>query len=425
MRLYIQQATLVAHEHPHHLQKVDMLIHNGTIEALAPQLSPSTPYDLLVQHPDLHVSAGWCDIGAVVGEPGLEHRESLDSLCQAAAAGGYTTVACYPNTQPVVQSKAAVQYIRNTTAQHLVSLYAIGAVTTHTQGKDFTEMYDMYRAGAIAFSDGIKPIQDGGIMMRSLLYVKPLNGVIINHPHDHYIAADGEIHEGIAAVEMGLKGIPPIAEHIMLQRDIYLAEYTQSRVHAAHLSHAHSAHLVRQAKLQGIQITASVNPMNLYFTDTDLYDFDANLKVMPPVRTSNDQYALAQAVHDGTIDIISSNHQPLDTESKNLEFPYAEYGAAMLETAFATAHTALRHRTTLEILIAALSYKPRRIFNLPVPPIAVGELANLTFFAPNTTWTVRAADICSKGINNPMLGKTLTGKVIGVVANGQYHFQLA
>jgi dihydroorotase len=359
------------------------------------------------------------DIGTQVGDPGFEHREDLQSATEAAIAGGYTMLAVLPNTTPAVHNKSAVNYILKNTTNSAVEFFPIGAVSENCEGKDITEIYDMHHAGAVAFSDGQHTIQDGGLMMRALQYVKAFDGLVLNHPSDAFIAGNGQVHEGIVSTSLGMKGLPSIAEELMVQRDLYLVEYTQSRLHVLNISSARSVELIKQAKAKNLAVSASVPALNLIFDASAVEQFEVNYKVLPPLRGKEDIRALRRALKSGTIDVITSNHTPLDTEAKDLEFPYADFGVIGLETTFALLNTHLVDGTfSLEELITILAKHPRKVLNLEMPKIAEGHAANLTIFDPYAKWTYLRKDIKSKSANTPFIGTTFRGKVLGLVHQG-------
>ena len=419
MQLLIKNATIVHPASGMDGQTADILIQDGMIAAIGDKLEANTTTPVFLAE-GACVSPGWLDIGTLTGDPGYEHREDFRSVEKAAAAGGYTGLACFPNTLPAVDSKAEVQYVRNNSKGSIVGFYPIGAVSTACGGKDITEMYDMHAAGAAAFSDGKKPVQDSGLMMRALLYVQPFGGVIINQPLDKTAAPGGQMHEGVMSTSLGLRGIPALAEELMVQRDIYLAEYTGSRLHVHNVSTAGAVQLIRDAKKRGVMVTASVAAMNIACDDHVLHDFDSNFKVMPPVREEADFEALRNGLADGTLDCITSNHTPLDEEAKNLEFTFAEFGAIGLETTFGLCRMHLHPLMDIGQLVQKLAIAPREILRLPVPAIAPGEPADLTIFHPDKEWTFTKNDIFSKSKNTPFLGWRLKGKVLGVVNNGRF-----
>jgi dihydroorotase len=399
-------------------EQADIFIKNGKIAAIGHLGTIEGAETIDIQ--GACVSPGWLDLGTLVGDPGFEHREDFHSVAKAAAAGGFTEIACLPNTFPAIHSKSEVLYVKNSSKGSLVGFLPIGAISLDCKGKDIAEIYDMHAAGAVAFSDGKKPVQDSGLLTRALQYVQPFEGVIINQPLEKSIAPNGQMHEGIVSTSLGLRGIPSLAEELMVQRDIYLAAYTGGRLHLHNISAAGSVKLVKEAKERGLKVTASVAAMNLACDDHLLNEFDSNFKVMPPIREQADFEALRQGLKDGIIDCITSNHTPLDEEAKNVEFPFADFGAIGLETAFALCHTHLRHLLTVEELVDKMAIAPRNILNLPIPEIKEGATANLTIFDPNHDWTFSQNDIYSKSKNTPFTGWHFTGKVLGIVHNYQH-----
>ncbi|MEL6924996.1 MAG: dihydroorotase, partial [Bacteroidota bacterium] len=377
MQLLLRNCTIVHPDSRYHGKKVNLFIKDGIIEAIGAR-ADAPPRARVIDLQGACVSPGWIDVGTQVGDPGFEHREDITTASAAAAAGGYTAIACQPNTQPVIHSKSEVLYLKRSTRDSLVDFFPIGAVSQNCEGGDITEMYDMQQHGAVAFSDGQNSIQNNGLMQRALQYVKAFDGLIINHPHDKSLAPGGLVHEGLVSTSMGLKGIPSLAEDLMVQRDIYLAEYTDSRLHIANISSRRAVELVRQAKAKGLKVTASVAALNLVYQDTALQNFDVHFKVLPPLRESDDTKALLKGIKDGTIDFISSNHVPIEWENKDREFFYSEPGAIMLGTTYALLNTALADKISSEQLVKLLSIRPRQILDLPVPAIKEGASANLT-----------------------------------------------
>ncbi len=422
--LLLKNVTIVAPFSDLNGQLADIFINKkGLIEKLGNNLPPSKD-TIVFEREGTCVSVGWMDVGVQACDPGYEHREDFASTARAAMAGGFTAVVPFPNTNPATHSKSEVLYIKNKTQSYLVDFHPIGALSEDCKGKDIAEMLDMHSVGAIAFGDGKKPTQDGGLILRGLQYSKIFNGLIFNFPFEKSIASHGQMHEGLTSTSLGLPGIPSMAEELMVQRDLQLSEYADGRLHCHNISTARSIDLIRQAKKQGLKVTASVAAMNLCFNDTVLRGFDSNFKVMPPLRDKSDSEALIKGLKDGTIDFISSNHTPVDTEGKDLEFAYAEFGAIGLETAFSMTNTFLNKnqgkKLTIHQLIENWAIKPRRVLGLEIPQITEGVMANLTIFNPNEEWTFTEKDIYSKSKNTPLRGSLLRGRVQGVVNKGQY-----
>jgi dihydroorotase len=397
----------------------DILVKDGLISEMGPSI-PVPPNATIWESPNLCVSPGWMDIGVQTCDPGYEHREDLASAIAASIVGGFTAIACFPNTQPALHAKSEIGYIINKAAalSTPVEVFPIGAISQHCEGKDLAELMDMNSAGAIAFSDGPKAVQDAGLLLRAIQYAQSFNGLIFNEPHHKNIAAGGQMHEGVMSTSLGLKGIPALAEELMVQRDLSLLDYAGGRLHIHLISTEKSVEMIRAAKKAGKQVTCSVAIANLCCTDEKLARFDAHWKVMPPLRSPEDVKSLLKGLKDGTIDFICSNHTPWDEESKNLEFTYADFGMIGLETTFSLCRTLLTHSFTIQNIIEKLSCGPRRTLGLPIPTIKVGEQANLTVFDPEATWTYEARNVRSKSKNSPFLGQKLTGKVIGVVNKG-------
>lgn len=416
MSLLIKRVKIIDKQSARHGAIADILIENGIITKIESDIEHTNA--TVWQPTDACVSIGWLDLGTQVGDPGYEHKEDLQSATAAAAAGGFTSIACASNTHPVIHSKSEVLYIKNLTRSNLVDVYPIGAVSKNGAGEDLAELYDMHRAGAIAFSDGHHPVQNNGLMLRSLLYAKSFDGLILNHPHDNAIAGKGYVHEGIISTSLGLKGIPALSEEMMVQRDLHLVEYSEAKLHFFNISSAGSVALIQAAKHRGLKVTASVNPMNLVFDDSVLMDFDTNYKVYPPLRSKRHLMALIKGLKDGTIDLICTNHTPQAIENKHLEFAYADFGVIMLDTAYAVLNTYLE--LSQDILVEKLAVNPRQLLDLDQPTIEIGAKANLTIFEPSTKWTFTRESIQSKSHNSPFLGKSFTGKVFGVVNNGQH-----
>ena len=418
--LLLKNVLIISPGSKHNNKKRDVLIHKGEIQKIRAKINQ--PKARVIQIPGSVLSPGWLDVGTQICDPGFEHREDIQSVSAAAAAGGFTGLAVFPNTSPVIQSKSEVLYLKNNTKNNLVDFFPIGAISKNCAGEDITEMYDMQHTGAVAYSDGAKPVQSNGLLMRALQYVKGFDGLIMNHPQDKSIAAKGQLHEGKISTSLGMSGIPALAEELMVQRDINLAEYTDSRIHLGNISSAGSVDQIKKAKAKGLKVTASVAVMNLTNTDEDVAGFDSNFKVLPPLRENSDRQALIKGLKSGVIDFISSNHTPLEGEQKELEFPHAGFGAIGLQTAFALLMTNLSKQLSLEQMVSYLAVKPREVLGLDGGLVTEGVSANLTLFHPTKKWKFEERDILSKSKNSPYLDQTFTGKVLGIFNNEKHRF---
>ncbi len=420
MNILIKSAHIVDSKSPHNGKVLDVLIENGIIRSIKAKITPEKNVKV-IESENIHLSAGWVDMQVNFCDPGFEHKEDLESGIRAAASGGFTGVGVVSSTNPTIHSKAEVLYIKNKTAGSIVDVYPIGTLSYKQEGQDISEMYDMKMAGAVAFSDDKKAIHNAGLLMRALLYTQNFDGLIITHCDEKTISNDGKMNEGVVSTQLGLKGIPALAEELMVDRNIFLAEYTNAPIHIANISTQKSAELVRQAKAKGLKVTASATIYNLVMDDSLLSGFDSNYKLNPPLRTKADVDALKKAVADGTIDVITCDHRPQDIESKDLEFDYASNGMIGLESAFGLLNTNCS-KIKLKTLIDALTSGPRTILKLKESHIAEGEAANITLFDPDAAWTFEKKHILSKSANTPLLKTKFKGKVIGVINNKQAFF---
>ena len=394
----------------------DILIEDGKIVSIKDNISAKA--DAVIEEEGLTVSPGWIDAFAHFCDPGYEFKETIESGAAAAAAGGFTHVFVLPNTNPLVQSKSQVEYIVQKSKSLAVNIHPLGAITKNIEGKDLAEMYDMHASGSIAFSDGLQPVQTPGLFLKALQYVKAFDGILIQMPIDNTIGTHGLVNEGIISTQLGLPGIPAIAEEIMIKRDIELVRYTNSKLHLTGVSTEKSVQLIEAAKAEGLLISCSVTPYHLFFCDEDLQDYDTNLKVNPPLRSKQDMLALRKAVINGTIDCIASHHIPQNWDNKTCEFEYAKNGMIGLETSFAVVNEVLPKLTT-EQLIKLFSFNARSIFKIALHTIEEGADADITLFNRNKNTLLTKENIKSKSSNSPFLNKELKGKVIGIINKGQ------
>jgi dihydroorotase len=419
MRILIKQAIIVSAASPFNGLSKDIFIEDGVITTIADEISENA--NQVIQQDNLHLSIGWMDSFAHFCDPGFEYRETLETGTTAAAAGGFTDVMMIPNTNPVVHTKSQVEYIVQKANSSGVKVYPIGAVTKNAEGKELAEMFDMANSGAIAFGDGINPIQDGGLLLKALQYVKTIEGTIIQIPDDKSIGTGGLINEGIISTQLGLPGKPAMAEELMVARDIKLTRYAESQLHFTGISSAKSLEYIKRAKAAGINISCSVTPYHLFFCDEDLQQYDTNLKVNPPVRTKEDRLTLVEGLLDGTIDFIASHHNPQNYDGKVCEFEYAKNGMIGLESLFGAVWSIVNGEWSIGDLVERLSVSPRKTFGLAVPEIKEGAAATLTLFNPGNQYFFTENDIKSKSKNSAFIGRQLKGKVIGIINGGKIY----
>lgn len=419
MRLLIKDCFIIDSTNNKAPSKQSILIENGIITEIASSIS--TKADQVIDANGMFCSPGWLDMGTQIGEPGYEHREDIISVTNAAAAGGFTAIASFPNTKPVIQTKADISFLKQRTENAVTAILPIGALSNDCAGKEMTEMYDMYSSGAVGFSDGPHSIQDAGLMKRSLEYVQSFDGLILHQASDSSLSLGGQIHEGIMSTSLGMKGIPSLAEELLIERDISLLEYTNGRIHFMNVSTARAVELIKEAKKEGLNVTASISVMSLSFTDEALMGFDSNYKVLPPLREESDRKALIKGLKDGTIDCINSNHVPLEADLKEIEFTYAKFGAIQLETTLSAIIGANGLSATPEMIAEKLAINPRKVLGIKLPEIAKGEQAEITIFDPSEVWVYEEKEIVSKSKNSPFIGQKLKGRVKATIRGKQMY----
>jgi dihydroorotase len=408
MKVLIKNATILSPSSPFHGKIKNIFIENGIISKVSHDEDAA---DETIKIKDLHVSVGWMDCFANFCDPGQEYKETLESGANAAASGGFTEVMLIPNTQPAVSSKSQVEYLLQKSRSVPVTIHPIAAITKNAEGKELSEMFDMFNYGAIAFSDGTAPVQSSGILQKALEYILAIDGTIIQLPDDKTIGTYGLMNEGEVSTKLGLQGKPALSEELMIARDIELVRYTNSKIHFTGISTEKSLQLIAEAKKEKLKVTCSVTPYHLFFCDEDIRDYETNLKVNPPLRTKKDRDALREGIKKGTIDFIASHHQPQDWDHKVCEFQYAKNGMETLESVFGASSIC---GVPIETFVKMQTENIRNIFNQPIPSFKEGEKANLTLFVPDQEYVFKEKDIVSKSKNNAFINLQLKGKVIGI-----------
>jgi dihydroorotase len=409
MKFIIRSAKIIDSKSPFHNKTVDILIVDGFIKKIGTSISNSENAEE-IQLDNLHVSQGWFDSSVCLGEPGFEDRETIANGLTVAAKSGFTAIALQPNSFPIIDNQSQVNFVLNKALGCATQLYPIGALSKESTGKDMAELYDMKKAGAIAFGDYNKSLDNANLLKIALQYVQDFDGLIVAFSQDENIKGNGVANEGIVSTRLGLKGIPNLAEELQIARNLFLLEYTGGRLHIPTISTKKSAQLIRDAKANGLQVTCSVAVHHLVLTDEKLEGFDTRYKVSPPLRTETDRNALLKAIKDGTIDMITSDHNPMDIEHKKMEFDGAKNGTIGLESAFGALMTVL----PLEIVIEKLT-AGKTSFGIEMQTIDEGSKANMTLFNPEPKSIFTKTAILSKSKNSAFLGTKIKGKVYGIV----------
>ncbi|MDZ7682376.1 MAG: dihydroorotase [Fodinibius sp.] len=404
-------------------EQLDVRITDGNISEIGSGLHPKENEETHDAE-GAYLSGGWMDMHVHLREPGYEHKETIKTGCASAAFGGFTEVACMPNTSPAIDSRDVVEFIKKEADPLPVEVHPIGCVSKERAGDSIAEMGDMQKGGAVAFSDDGDPVSNSQLMRVALEYSSMLDMPIINHEEDLKLSRPGHMHEGSVSARLGLDGTPGIAEEVMIARDILLAKFTGGHIHVAHISTAKAVDLVRQAKADGVNITTEVCPHHFDLTDEEIErrDFDTNVKMHPPLRSQEDVDATIEGLADGTIDAICTDHAPHAIQEKEVEFMYAPNGIIGLETAWPVSVRQLLKPGILDLqaLLDKLIINPREILGLDIPKIKEGAVANLTLFNTDQKWTYKEAVVKSKSANSPYLGDELVGRAEAIYNKGQF-----
>ena len=402
----------------------DILITDGAIKEIASDIKKMPTDCTILDAKEMIVCPGFIDLHCHLRQPGFEEKETIATGSKAAAKGGFTTICCMPNTDPALDNKATIDFIKATAASEAcIRVLPIGCITKSRAGKELADMGELAEAGVVALSDDGSTIADSRIMKQALEYSLIFGLPISDHCEDAMLSEGGQINEGIIATRLGLKGIPNAAEENVIARDIALAKLTGARIHICHISSEGSVELVRNAKKDGVNITAEVTPHHLTMDEEMVLDFDTNAKVNPPLRTQKDIAALVAGLKDNTIDIIATDHAPHTDNDKLCEFAVAPFGISGFETAMGSLMK-LVHNGDIEInlLISKLTAVPAKIIGSKFSNLGTlkqGTAADITIFDPDTEWTVDVKDFYSKGRNTPLNGHKLKGRVMTTIYNGK------
>lgn len=401
-------------------EKLDIRITDGKIKEIGKKLSAGKSCEV-IDAKGLIVAPGLIDMHVHLRDPGLEYKEDIVTGTRAAAAGGFTSVACMPNTSPANDNKAVTTYIiAKAKAEGLVNVFPVGTITQGGKGEKLAEMGDLKEAGCVAVSDDGHPVANPELMRRALEYAKGMEMPLISHSEDQELAGDGLMNDGYTATELGLKGIPWVAEDAAVARDVFLAEFTNSPIHIAHISTKGSVQIIRDAKARGVKVTCETAPHYFSLTEDAVRGYNTNAKMNPPLRTDDDVAAIKAGLADGTIDAIATDHAPHHLDEKDVEFALAANGIIGLETALPLSLALVKEKVLdLSTLLAKLSLNPARILGIDRGTLNAGAIADLTIFDPDQQWTVEAGKLASKSKNSPFLGCTLKGKAVYTIVSGK------
>ncbi len=423
MQVVLKSVNILNPLHKQNL-KSDLLIVDGVIKKIGNLTKEETSKAKIYDFENKYCVPGFYDMHVHLREPGREDEETIQTGADAAAAGGFTGIACMPNTNPAIDSAEVVTLIKSKSKYHLVDVHPIGAATVERKGESLAPILELHEAGAVGFSDDGAAIKSAAILRNALEYSAMVDAPIIEHCEEASLS-DGHMNEGLTSTYLGIPGLPSVSEDLIVMRDIMMAEYCGGKVHIAHISTKNAVELVRQAKKKGIKVTAEVTPHHFSLIDEALKSYNTNLKMSPPLRTKEDVDAVIEGLKDGTIDCIASDHAPHSIEEKEVEFIYAPNGIIGLESQLGLALSELYHKKhlSLEQIVEKMSINPRKILNLPIPEIKEGCFANLTIFDPDLIWTVDIKQFKSKSKNSPFDKRLLSGKSLAVINKSQMYFE--
>ena len=411
MSILIKSAKIIDASSKFNGKTQDILIINGKIQEINNKIINSKAKKI-ISFKDLHISSGWMDTSVCFGEPGLEEREDLINGAQTASFSGFTDIVLNPETEPYLDTKADISYIKSNSKDFVTKIHPLGCLTKEAKSKKLADLFEMFESGAVGFYDFKRPITNSNLIKIALQYVQNFNGLVISFPYEKSLCPNGQMHEGQISTNYGLKGIPTISEEIMLKRDLKILEYTGGKIHIPCISTEESVKLIREAKKNKLNVTCSVSINNLFFNDGKLKDFDTRFKVLPPIRSEEHRKALIKGLKDGIIDFVTSDHTPIDIDKKKTDFENSLFGSTGLESLYGALNSLFDLNTTIDILT-----RRKETFGIEKSSINEGQTACLSLFNPNIEYEFLKENIISKSKNSCFIGSKLKGKALGIISN--------
>jgi len=414
----IKSATIIDPKSTFNGQKKDVLINGHKIISIKKRITLKEPH-IEIKSKNLHISPGFIDLHTRISEPGLEFKEDFESGLKAAAKGGFTGIVHMPNTIPPIQNSSDISFVIKKNEKNIVDVFPTGCLTKNMNGTEITEIYDMIKSGAVAFTDDKKSIENTMVMNIAMEYAQQFDTTIMYTCYDNNLCKEGQINEGKFSTLLGVKGIPEIAEDIKTVQHIELARYSKAKIHISTVSTHKSLNLIKKAKKEGVNISCDIAAHQLILSDDMLTDFNTNLKTLPPARNKKTIKEIIKKIKENTIDVISSDHTPVEIEKKKCSFNEADFGIIGLETTFPICNSILKDVISIDKIVELLSLNPRKILNIPYPTIELNKIANITIFDPDEEWTYLEKNIKSKSKNSPFINQKFIGKVIGILNKGK------
>ena len=410
MSILIKSAKIIDASSKFNGKTQDILIINGKIQEINNEINFKAKKTISFK--DLHLSPGWLDTSVCFGEPGLEEREDLSNGAQTASFSGFTDIVLNPETEPCLDTKADISYIKSNSKDFVTKIHPLGCLTKEAKSKKLADLFEMFESGAVRFYEFKRPITNSNLIKIALQYVQNFNGLVISFPYEKSLCPNGQMHEGQISTNYGLKGIPTISEEIMLKRDLKIFEYTDGKIHIPCISTEESVNLIQEAKKNKLNVTCSVSINNLFFNDDKLKDFDTRFKVLPPIRSEEHRKALIKGLKDGIIDFVTSDHTPIDIDKKKTDFENSLFGSTGLESLYGALNSLFDLNTTIDILT-----RRKETFGIEKSSINEGQTACLSLFNPNIKYFFSKENIISKSKNSCFIGSKLKGKAIGIISN--------